>query len=457
MEELRALDHVLYRNLEQHYPLIERGRGVYLYDREGNRYLDFGAGIAVVNIGYGVPEIAEAMLEQATKASFIYPSAFTSESLIRLSRRVVDWAPPGTSKVLFVSGGSEAVEAAIKFARQYHLECGNGSKYRVIARWTSYHGNTLGALSASGRTVWRDAFDPLLLRFPHICAPYCYRCPLGKVYPQCGTACAYELERSISFEGGQNISAFIAEPIIGTSAAGVTPPPEYYPIIREICDAHDVLFICDEVITGFGRTGANFGIDHWGVKPDIIVTGKGLGGGYAPLAAVLLSERVCQALLEGTGSHTQGHTYSGNPLSAAVGLAVLDYMERHGIVERVARLEGHLRGRLEELRDLEIVGDVRGKGLLFGVELVQDQDTKAPFPPEVALTRRVVSAAMERRLRVIGGMAGIVDGVLGDHLQITPALTITEEEIDQAVALLRDAMQEVIARLKDEGGWPRLA
>jgi adenosylmethionine-8-amino-7-oxononanoate aminotransferase len=448
MEELSIIDHVLYRDLERDYPLVDHGEGVYLYDRDGNRYLDFGAGIAVVNIGYGVPEIVEAMLQQAGKASFIYPSSFTSEPLIRLSKRIIDWAPPGMSRVLFVSGGSEAVEAAIKFARQYHLERGNESKYGVIARWTSYHGNTLGALSASGRTAWRDDFAPYLLYFPHICPPYCYRCPLEKTYPNCGVACAYELERAIKYEGAKHISAFIAEPIIGTSAAGVTPPPEYYSIIREICDAYDVLFICDEIITGFGRTGTNFGIDHWGIRPDIIVTGKGLGGGYTPLAAVLLGEQVYQTFLQGTGVHTQGHTYSGNPLSAAVGLAVLGYMEQHHLVERAARLEGYLRHRLEGLRDLEIVGDVRGKGLLFGVEFVQDRAAKTPFPQEVALTRRIVEAAMARRLRVIAGMAGMVDGVLGDHLQITPALTITEDEIDRAVGLLQESIEEVMVRVE---------
>ena len=444
LDELRTLDRVLYRNLRKPLPLIEGGEGIYLYDREGNRYLDLCAGVAVVNIGYGVPEVIEAMMEQAHKACFIYPSVFTSEPLIRLSKRIVDLAPENMSSVLFVSGGSEAVEAAIKFARQYHLAHGRESKQRVIGRWTSYHGNTIGALSAGGRIGWRGDFIPYLLNFPHIHAPYCYRCPWGRAYPDCGVACAHELERAIRYEGPDTISAFIAEPIIGTSAAGVTPPPEYYPIIREICDRYDVLFICDEVINGFGRTGANFGIDHWRVEPDIIATGKGLGGGYNPLAAVIVSEEIYDAFLNGTGLHTQGHTYSGNPLSAAVGLAVLDYLEEHGIIERVAKMEQYLRDRLEGLRDLGIVGDVRGKGLLFGVEFVQDVEEKTPFPSEVALSSRIVQAAIERRLRVMSGTPGLVDGVLGDHLQITPPLTITEVEIDLAIDLLRDAIQQAM-------------
>lgn len=447
LEELRANDRVLYRDLDKVYPLIERGEGVYLYDRDGNEYLDFGAGIAVVNIGYDVAEVISAMAEQSKKASFIYSAPFTSEPLIRLSKKLIDLAPEGMARAVFVSGGSEAVETAIKLARQYHLECGRESKYRVIARWTSYHGNTLGALSASGRTLWRDYFMPYLQDFPHICPPYCYRCPFDKAYPGCDVACARELERVIRREGARHISAFIAEPIIGTSAAGVTPPPEYYPIIREICDRYEVLFICDEVITGFGRTGANFGIDHWGVTPDIIVTGKGLGGGFTPLAAVIVSGEIHDGLLRGSGSHTQGHTYAGNPLSAAVGLAVLDYISKHGLIERAAGLEQYLRRSLTGLAELGIIGDVRGTGLLFGVEFVQDLQAKTPFPVSYQLTRRIVETARERGLMVIGGMGGMVDGVVGDHLQITPALTISEAEIDRAVDVLRGSIHSVMQEL----------
>ncbi len=235
--------------------------------------------------------------------------------------------------------------------------------------------------------------------------------------------------------------------MIGTSAAGVTPPSEYYPLVREICDKYDILFICDEVITGFGRTGAYFGINHWNVKPDIIVTGKGLGGGYTPLAAVVVSEEIYETFANGTGSHTQGYTYAGNPLSAAVGLAVLDYVETHGLVERVAKMERYLKEKLEGLKDLGIVGDVRGKGFLFGVEFVQNRKEKTPFPKEFELTRRIVDAALERGLMVVGGMGGMVDGVLGDHLQITPAFIITQEEIDRAVEILRDATRQVMKDL----------
>ncbi len=443
MNDLRAMDRVFYRDLRKKYPIMVRAEGVRLYDDEGNQYLDFGSGIGVVNIGYNVPEINAAMIDQARKTTFVYSAPFTNEAQIRLSKKIIDMSPPGMSKVLLLSGGSLAVEAAIKLARQYHIERGQGSKYKIIARWSSYHGNTLGALSASGRPTWRTYFEPYLLNFPHIPPPYCYRCPYGREYPACAVACARELERVIRFEGPENVSAFIAEPIIGTSAPGVMPPPEYYATIRAICDQYDLLFISDEVITGFGRSGRNFGIEHWDILPDIIVAAKGVGGGYSPLAAVIISQGVYDAFEHGSGTHTQGFTYSGNPLSAAVGSAVLEYIENRDLVGRVAKMGPYLKERLEGLKDTGMVGDVRGLGFLQGVEFVQDSQSKAPFPKEMQLTSRIVAAALKRKLMIIGGMPGLVDADLGDHLQITPAFTITEEEIDTAIEIIRESILEV--------------
>jgi adenosylmethionine-8-amino-7-oxononanoate aminotransferase len=441
-------DLILHRDLRKEYPLIDRGEGIYLYDNKGNRFLDFGSGIGVVNIGYDVPSVIEAMYAQAKKTPFVYSAPFSSEPVIQLAARVIDMAPEGMARAFFVSGGSEAVEAAIKLARQYHLDRGQNGKYRVIARWASYHGNTLGALSASGRPLWRRLFTPLLQDFPHIPPPYCYRCPLGLIYPECEVACARELEKTIALEGGaDSISAFIAEPVVGTSATGLTPPPEYYPMIREICDRHDILFICDEVITGFGRTGKNFGIDHWRVRPDIIVTGKGIGGGYSPLAAVIVNDNVCEAFAAGSAGHTQGYTYSGNPLSAAVGLAVLDYIQENRLIDRVAEKEGFLRHQLERLKATGVVGDVRGRGFLMGIEFVRDPSTKEPFPPGQQFTGRVVAAALERGLMIIGGMGGMIDGIAGDHLQITPAFTVTDEQVVWAVDTIKRSIEAVLKSL----------
>jgi adenosylmethionine-8-amino-7-oxononanoate aminotransferase len=445
-EEVESQELLLHRDLRSALPVIERAEGIYLYDAKGKRYLDFGSGIGVVNIGYDAGPVIEAMHRQALKTCFVYSAAGTSEPVMRLAERVIEMAPGGMERVFFVSGGSEAVEAAIKLARQYHVERGAAGKYRVIARWASYHGNTLGALSASGRPLWRRLFAPLMQDFPHIPPPYCYRCPLGSRYPGCSVACARELERTINRQGAETISAFIAEPIVGTSAAGLTPPPEYYRIIREICDRYDVLFICDEVITGFGRTGRSFGIDHWQVRPDIIVTGKGIGGGYSPLAAVIVSERVCRTIAAGSGVHTQGYTYSGNPLSAAAGLAVLEHIRKKRLIERVAGNEAFLRQQLEGLADTGVVGEVRGRGFLMGIELVRDPATREPFPPERQFTRKVVAAAFERGLMVIGGMGGMIDGVAGDHLQITPAFTIEKKQIEWAVETLRQAIAAALKR-----------
>jgi adenosylmethionine-8-amino-7-oxononanoate aminotransferase len=440
----------LQRDFKRTYPVITRGKGVYIYDREGREYLDAVGGIAVVNVGHGVPEIIAAMTEQAQRVAFVSGGAFANEPAQALAEELATWAPAGLRHVLLLAGGSEATETAMKLARQYHVERGKAGKYRVISRWISYHGNTIGALSMSGRTAWRWEFVPYLQNFPKIHPPYCYRCPYGKTYPSCQVACAEDLERVITLEGPDSIAAFIAEPVIGTSAAGVTPPPEYYPRIREICDKHDVLFIADEVITGIGRTGKNFGIEHWGVVPDMITTAKALSSGYAPLAAVILHDKVYDAIAQGSGRTTQGFTYSGHPVSAAVGLAVLRYLKTHGLVANAGRIGRILLERLDTLKRFPIVGDVRGLGLFLGVEFVADQATKQPFPPSAGVTRRIVEATLEQGVVVVPGMSGLIDGVAGDHIQISPPYIFTEANVEQLVRALEVAIQRVMR----EVGFP---
>ncbi|HSD51914.1 MAG TPA: aminotransferase class III-fold pyridoxal phosphate-dependent enzyme [Candidatus Methylomirabilis sp.] len=434
----------IHRDFKRTYPVITRGKGVYLYDREGREYLDAVGGIAVVNVGHGVPEIIAAMTEQAQRVAFVSGGAFANEPAQALAEELVTWAPAGMGHVLLLAGGSEATESAMKLARQYHLERGKAGKYRVISRWISYHGNTIGALSMSGRTAWRREFVPYLQHFPKIHPPYCYRCPYGKTYPSCQVACADDLESVITLEGPDSIAAFIAEPVIGTSAAGVTPPPEYYPRIREICDKYDVLFIADEVITGIGRTGKNFGIEHWGVVPDLITTAKALSSGYAPLAAVILHDRVYDAIARGSGRTTQGFTYSGHPVSAAVGLAVLKYLKAHDLVANAGRIGRILLERLDSLKRFPIVGDVRGLGLFLGVEFVADQATKRPFPHTTGVTRRIVEATLEQGVVVVSGMSGMIDGIAGDHIQISPPYIFTEAHVEQLVRALEIAIQKVV-------------
>jgi adenosylmethionine-8-amino-7-oxononanoate aminotransferase len=434
----------VFRDFKKAYPVMVRGKGVFLYDKAGREYLDAVGGISVVNIGHGVPEVIAAMREQAEWVAFVHGGSFANEAAMALSEELATWAPKEMGRVLLLSGGSEATETAMKLAHQYHLERGKPGKYRIISRWISYHGNTIGALSMSGRTAWRKEFTPYLQNFPKIHPPYCYRCPYGRSYPGCGIACAEDLERVITLEGADDIAAFIAEPVIGTSAAGVTPPPEYYPRIREICDKHDLLFIADEVITGIGRTGKNFGIDHWGVIPDMITTAKALSSGYLPLAAVILHEKVYDAIAKGSGHMTQGFTYSGHPLCATVGLAVLQYLKAHKLVEHAAQIGCYLRQRLESLKRFPIVGDARGTGLIQGVEFVADQTTKRPFPPAAGVTRRIVEGTLAEGVMVVGGMSGMIDGVAGDHIQISPPYIFSEANVDQLMKALEVAIQQVM-------------
>ena len=328
-------DHVLYRDLDQDYPKIVRGEGVYLYDSDGTRYLDAIGGANVADIGHGVAEIADVMAAQARTIAFVHGSRFRNQPLIDFAETVIGMAPVGMSKVYVTPGGTEAIESSMKIARHYQLGKGNLERYRFISRWQSFHGTTLGSLSMTGATGMRRGFEPWLLGFPKIVAPYCYRCPLGKTYPACAVACADELEATIQFEGPETIAGFIAEPINGPRIAGLTPPPEYYPRIREICDRYDVLFIVDEVMTGFCRTGRYFAIDHWGVVPDIICFGKGVSGGYYPLGGFILHGKVVEVLAkERNGQFFDGYSHSGEPLSCSVGNAVLKIMQREKLVDR---------------------------------------------------------------------------------------------------------------------------
>ena len=434
---------VFYRDRKKVYPLIDRGEGIYLYDRAGKRYIDATGGPLVVNIGHSVPEIINAMIEQAKKVCFPYVGHFVSESQIELAKKVIDFAPPGMSRVYFVSGGSEAAEIALKIVRQYHLERGEHSRVKVIGRWQGYHGATMGALSLGGHTFYRKDYLPYMLNFPHIQAPYCYRCRFGREYPSCGIICAYELERTINEEGKESIGAFILEPVTGSSLGAVVPPPEYFPIIREICDRYGILLVVDEVITGFGRTGKNFGIDHWSVVPDVIITGKGISSGYAPLGAVIIHERVYDVFLRSKRtSFFLGYTYSGNPLSCAVGLAVLQYIEKHRLVERSANMGNYLFERLSRLLELPMVGDIRGKGLLLGIELVQGKETNTPFERSRKIAETIVKKAFDKGLILLPGH-GLEDGVVGDLLMIAPPFIVKEEEIKEISNILEKVIQEV--------------
>jgi len=447
---------VLRRSFRKPYPVAVRGEGVYVWDGDGNRYLDFSGSAAVNFIGHGVREIADAMAEQARQLEFVHTSQFTTAVAEEFARELLDFAGEhfAGGAVYFTCGGSESVETALKLARQYQVEIGERDRYQILSRRQSYHGATLGALAVSGNRKRREIYLPMVREFEHVGIPYCYRCTFGSTGDctdscyNCGQKYAAELERAIQAAKGE-AAGFIFEPMSGATLGAVTPPPGYLQAIANICQRHGVLLIADEVMTGMGRTGRNFAIEHWGIAPDILVTAKGLSSGYAPLGAVIASKKVVDAIAEGSGAFLHGFTYNAHPVSVAAGRAVLRRIRSLKLVYAADSQSGGTAGSalkiaLESLRDLDVVGDVRGLGLLCGVEFVADKKTKAAFPPENNFAGLVGQACLRRGLLVYP-MQGCVDGVAGDHLLIAPPAVISAEEIGWAVEQLRAAVVEAAA------------
>lgn len=425
-------------------PFIVKGKGIYLWDKDGNRYIDGSGGPVVVGIGHGVKEIQEAVASQMEKVSFVHSQLATTESIHLFAEKVANFAPPSLKHVFPVSGGSEAVESAIKMARQYHLERGKPSKFKIIARWQSYHGNTLGALSASGHVSRRAKYIPLLIDFPHIPPAYCYRCQFCKEPDRCDLECAYELENAIKREGVDYISAFIAEPIVGTTLGTVPAPDSYFQVIREICNKYDVLFIADEVQTGFGRTGKNFGIEHWKVEPDMIVAAKGISSGYLPLGAVIASDKVFEAFKT---PFAHGYTFGSHPVACAAAVAVIEYIEKHDLVSKSAKLGSYLMTKLKKLYEHSYVGDIRGKGLYAGIEFVKNKNTKEPFDPKVSFNLKIQERCYANKLMIYPG-GGCADGIRGDIIQIAPPLVVTTDQIDEIIRILDKSIGEAEQQIK---------
>ncbi|MBU0702798.1 MAG: aminotransferase class III-fold pyridoxal phosphate-dependent enzyme, partial [Chloroflexi bacterium] len=419
------------------------GEGVYLYDTEGRRYLDASGGAIVVNIGHGVREVAQAMAEQSAQVAYVHAAMFTSRPMEDYAEALAEVVPLPGARFFPLSSGSEAVETAIKLARQVQVERGQAGRYLIISRWQSYHGTTLGALAVAGKPKMRRLFQPMLPEMPHIPPSYCYRCPYGLAHPGCGIRCAEALAVEIKQAGKENVAAFIAESVSGATLGAVAPPPEYWPRIRQICDEHGLLMIVDEVMAGFGRTGRWFGFQHWDVVPDIVTMGKGTTGGYFPLSITAVRGELVDTMVMGSGDFVHGGTFSHHAVGAAAGLATLRYLQEHDLVAVAAR-KGVLLGQKlrAALEGLPCVGDVRGIGLLWAVEFVADRIGKAPFPPQMHFARRVADVAFERGLIVYPG-TGCADGVSGDLVMLGPPLVISEEQMDEMVALLREAVEEV--------------
>ncbi len=432
------------RNFRKEFPVAVRGEGSWIIAADGRRYLDASGQAAVVNIGHGVKEIADAVAAQAGQIAFAHTTQFHSESAEKLAERLLAMAPANFQnggRVYFTSGGSEATETAIKLARQFRLESGQASRYRVISRRQSYHGSTLGAMSVSGNVARRAPYAPLLAKWGHIAPCFCYHCPFDKAFPECGIACAEDLSSFLSANDQETAAAFIFEPVVGATLGAAVPPDGYLQRIAKICREHGVLLIADEIMTGMGRTGKPFAVNHWNLEPDLILVGKGVAGGYAPLGAVLISSRVAEAFAKGSGAFQHGFTYQAHPVSAAAGNAVLDYLEKHKLFERVAPVAQELRESLSPLEKHPYVGEVRGLGLLLGVEFVKDKTTREPFPKEANVGEKIRQAALQKNVLTYPSQ-GCVDGLRGDHILLAPPFIISGEECSQIAQALKFAVAQ---------------
>ncbi|OGS24230.1 MAG: hypothetical protein A2297_08915, partial [Elusimicrobia bacterium RIFOXYB2_FULL_48_7] len=380
-------NNVFYRNQNWHYPRITHGKGIYLYGENGKEYIDACSGSAVANIGHGNTEIAEFAREHIKRIAFTHLDRWTVDSIEKCARQVSDKAPGSLNHVYFVSGGSEATETAIKMARQFYIERDgkNTKKWKVISKWNSFHGNTIGSLSMTGIKERRSIYEPMLLDFPKIPQFYHYRNQWNcATLRETSIKSAEALETEIVKQGKENISAFISEPVVGSAAPGVHPDKIYFEMVKEICRKHDIILIIDEVMSGYGRTGRYFAIEHFGITPDIITTGKGMSCGYTPLGAAIANDEVFSTIMvKGSGQFIHGHTFAGNPLSCGIAGKVMEIIEREGYVKNCEQMGEYLMKKLESLYNYSMIGDIRGKGLMIGIELVKDQKTKEPFPFEL--------------------------------------------------------------------------
>ncbi|MEQ5858001.1 aspartate aminotransferase family protein [Halomonas sp. EF61] len=442
------MSRVFHRHLKASYPTAVAGDGPYLIDAAGKRYLDACGGAAVSCLGHSDPEVQAAISEQVKRMAYAHSSFFTSEPMEALADFLVDRAPQGIGSVYFVSGGSEAVEAALKMARQYFLEIGQPERTQVIARRQSYHGNTLGALATGGNAWRRRPFEPLLADTTHVSPCYAYRGQRADESAEAyGERLAVELEDTIERLGSRRVMAFVAEPVVGATLGAVPAVPGYFRRVREICDRHGILLILDEVMCGMGRTGSLFACEQEGVSPDLLTVAKGLGGGYQPIGATLASARIRDTIAEGTGFFQHGHTYIGHATACAAALAVQRAVEKRGLLEQVRAGGEALRARLEQrFGDHPHVGDIRGRGLFLGLELVADRASKEPFDPDQRLNAAVKAAAMDQGLMCYPA-GGTLDGRRGDHVLLAPPYIVEEYHLDEIVDKLDAALQQALGQV----------
>jgi adenosylmethionine-8-amino-7-oxononanoate aminotransferase len=436
--------HVLYRSLVRDFPLAIRGEGCWLYDEEGRAYLDAVGGAFVASLGHGLKEIAEAIGAQAGQVAYVNGTQFTNAPAEALAAGLASRAPGDLDQVYFLSSGSEAVEAALKLARQYWVESGCPGKHKVLSLTPGYHGNTMLALAASGRPRYQTYFKEWLVTVPRVPAPYAYRCACHGE-GSCPACTGDALEDAILAEGPETVAAFIGEPVGGSSTGATVPMLSYWARVREICDRHDVLWIADEVLCGAGRTGTWSALEPYGAVPDLLTMGKGITGGYVPLSAVVVPRRVADVIAGGSGALLHAQTFSHHPVLCAAGLATLQYLDEHHLVERCHRMGPVFHRKLDSLRDLPFVGDIRGRGLLAGVEFVQDKSSRAPFPRAVKFAERFTQAAQDAGL-IVWPNTGQANGTDGDLAMLAPPFAVSDEELDQIVARFAAALERTPAR-----------
>jgi adenosylmethionine-8-amino-7-oxononanoate aminotransferase len=444
------LTHIIHRNLRITPPVAQAAQGVRVFDKAGKAYLDACGGAAVSCLGHAHPDVLSAMHAQIDKLAYAHTSFFTSEVSEQLAEHLATHAPAGLGNVYFVSGGSEAMEAALKLARQYFVEIGQPQRTMFIARRQSYHGNTLGALAVGGNEWRRKQFAPLLVDVGRVSPCYEYRDRLDtETQAQYTERLLRELEHKILELGPERIIGFCAETVVGATAGAVPPTPGYFKGVRALCDRYGILYIADEVMCGMGRTGSLYAVEQDEVVPDLITIAKGLGGGYQPIGAVLASDKVIEPIRAGSGLFQHGHTYIGHPTACAAALAVQQIIQRDQLLSKVRTRGEQLRAALHErLGAHPNIGDIRGRGLFLGVELVRDRSTKAPFDPRLKLHAKIKAQAMENGLMVYP-MGGTIDGQLGDHILLAPPFIVTENDVAEIVDLLATSVEQTLQKTEN--------
>ncbi|MFP4315890.1 MAG: aminotransferase class III-fold pyridoxal phosphate-dependent enzyme [Desulfovibrionales bacterium] len=440
-------DKFLFYQSAKRQPTIARSEGIYMWDTMGKEYIDGSSGAVINNIGHGNTQVIDAIARQSQKTFFAYRTQFENEPAHQLARKLVEHSYPHLNRVFYVSGGSEAVESAMKVCRQYFFNLGEGSRYKFISRTPSYHGATLGALALTSYAPLEVAFKPMVREYPKIPAPFCYRCVYRKTYPDCEVQCAWALEKVILEQGPENVAAFVTEPVGGASTGAIVPPDEYFGIIQHICRKYGILLILDEVMTGFGRTGKLFAYEHWNVHADVVALSKGIASGYYPLGAIVTRDEIVDVVLS-RGGFAHGHTYAGNPMACAVGLEVLNVILGRRLPQNAAHMGTLLLEGLARLGDkYPMIGNVRGIGLLTAMEMVRDLTTREPFPTEWNVAMLLTETAFEEGLIIYPRRS--INGLFGDHVLVAPPLIVTAKQVEAILKKLDRALERTTHRITE--------